>query len=128
MGSKSMLRDIARGAVLGQVQRDNLLLAFPCSVTKDIQGNSVEPLAKVQGTNLVCRRAFERIIGTQERFPNDVFSIVWTSCQAQGKEIESLLVDLDELPKMTVQVGSQQREEFHISLIHRFSPCCFAFH
>src|SRR6266516_297650 len=70
--------------------------------------------------DLVCRCAFEGIIGAHESFLNDVFSIVWTTYQAQGKEIESLLIDLNELPKMAVQIGSKQREQFLIALIHIF--------
>jgi hypothetical protein len=97
VGFESLIRYVERDAVLRQVQRDNVLLALTCIVTKDIQGNGVQPLPKVQDTDLTCRGALEGIIGTKERFLNDVFSITSTSCQAQGKKIEPLLVDLYEL-------------------------------
>src|SRR6266516_4228851 len=102
-----------------------MLLTLACTVTKDIQGNGVQPLPKVQDMDLVCRCAFEGIIGAHESFLNDVFSIVWTTYQAQGKEIESLLICLNKVPKMAVQIGSQQREQFLIALIHVFPSALF---
>src|SRR6266567_6174410 len=124
-GSESLIRYVKRHAVLGQVQRDDVLLILACTVTKDIQGNGVQPLAEVQDADLACRCTFEGIIGAEESFLNDIFSIVRTTCQAQGKEIEPLLVDLNELPKMAVQISSQQREQFLIALIHVFLSVLF---
>src|ERR1700686_3187782 len=109
IGPESLIRYIERRAVLGQIQRDDVLLTLARTVAKDIQGNGVQPLPKVQDADLAYRRAFEGIIGADECFLNHVFSIVWTAYQAQGKEIESLLIDLNELPKLAVQIGSQQR-------------------
>src|SRR6266566_5692054 len=125
VGSKSLIRYVERRAVLGQIQRDDVLLMLARTVTKDIQGNGVQPLPKVQDADLACRRTFEGIIGAQESFLNDVFSLVWTTYQAQNKEIESLLIGLNEQPKMAVQIGSQQREQFLIALIHVFPSALF---
>src|SRR6266704_2116297 len=125
VGSESLIRYVERRAVLGQIQRDDGLLTLARTVTNDIPGNGVQPIPKVQDADLACRRAFEGIIGAQESFLNDVFSIFWTTYQMQGKEIESLLIDLNELPKMAVQVGSQQREQFLVALIHVFPSKLF---
>ena len=125
VGSESLIRQVKRRAVLGQVQRDDVLLTLARTVAKDIEGNGIQPLRKVQDANLASRRAFEGVIGADESFLNHVFSIVWTTYQAQGKEIESLLIDLNELPKLAVQIGSQQREQFLIALIHAFPSALF---
>src|SRR5437667_9962599 len=88
VGSKSLIRYVERRAVLGQIQRDDVLLRLARTVTKDIQGNGVQPLPKVQDADLACRRAFEGVIGADESFLNDIFSILWTTYQVQGKGIE----------------------------------------
>src|SRR5258708_20406109 len=84
VGPESLICDVERYAVLRQIQRDDGLLTFARTVTKDIQGNGIQPLPKVQDADLVCRPAFEGIISTDDSFPNDVFSIVSTG-QTQGK-------------------------------------------
>src|SRR5258708_26829395 len=85
VGPESWICDVERSAVLRQIQRNDGLLAFARTVTKAMQGNGIQPLPKVQDADLVCRCASEGIIGAQESFLNDVFSIVWATCQAQGK-------------------------------------------
>src|SRR5260221_9501714 len=85
VGPESLIRAVERSARLRQIRRDGGLLTFAPTVTKAMQGNGIQPLPKVQDADLVCRRAFEGIIGAQESFLNDVFSIVWATCQAQGK-------------------------------------------
>ena len=57
IGSESLIRYVERSAVLGQIQRDDVLLMFAPTVAKDIQGNGVQPLPKVQDADLVRRRA-----------------------------------------------------------------------
>src|SRR6266849_2994008 len=84
VGPESLICDVEHYAVLSQIQRDDGLLTFARTVTKAIQGNGDQPFTKIQDADLVCRRAFEGIIGADESFLNDVFSIVST-CQAQGK-------------------------------------------
>src|SRR5215469_6762387 len=103
VGFESLIRDFEHRVVLGQIQRNDMWLTLACTVTKDIQGNGDQPLTRIQDAGL----AFEGIVGAEESFLNDVFSIVWTTCQAQGKEIQSLLVDLNEPPKMATQIASQ---------------------
>src|SRR6266436_4552126 len=83
-GPEGLICHVERFYVLRQIQRDDGLLTFAPTFTKDIQGNGDQPLPKVQDADLVCRRAFESIIGADESFLNDVFSIVSTY-QAQGK-------------------------------------------
>src|SRR5215469_13314470 len=122
IGFESLIRDFEHRTVLGQIQRNDVRLTLARTVTKDIQGNGDQPLTKIQDAGL----AFEGIVGAEESFLNDVFSIVWTTCQAQGKEIESLLVNLNEPPKMAVQVAGQQREQFLIALIHIFPSPLFS--
>src|SRR5260221_4831507 len=85
VGSESLICDVKRSAVLRQIQRDNGLLTFARRVTKAIQGNSVQPFTKIQNADLVCRRVFEGIIGADESFLNNVFSIGWTICQVYGE-------------------------------------------
>src|SRR5260370_34273785 len=125
IGPERLICYVERRAVLGQVKRDDVLLMLARTVAKDIQGNGVNPLPKFQDADLACRRAFKGIIGAQESFLNHVFSILRTTYQAQGKQIESLLIDLNELPKIAIQISSQQREQFLIALIHVFPSTLF---